>query len=99
MTKKNKTIKSTVDNNSTNNEKSQNTSISSASSANSLPVSDNGNYLSKKLDSHQTNIKPRQHYLFPKLYSLLIQLEDEILKNQVLKDYHLPLFLSIVVRG
>ena len=27
---------------------------------------ENGNYLSKKLDSHQTNIKPRQHYLFPK---------------------------------
>ncbi len=66
MTKKNKTIKSTTDNNSTNNEKSQNTSISSASSVSSIPVSDNGNYLSKKLDSHQTNIKPRQHYLFPK---------------------------------
>jgi len=24
------------------------------------------NYLSKKLDNHQTNIKPKQHYLFPK---------------------------------
>jgi len=28
--------------------------------------SNGSNYLSKKLDSHQTNIKPKQHYLFPK---------------------------------
>ena len=39
-------------------------SLISVSSTQSGP--ENGNYLTKKLDTYQTNVKPRQHYLFPK---------------------------------
>ena len=58
-------MKPAIDPSSSNSEKSQNSSVSSTSTVNNS-VAANDNYLSKKLDSHQTNIKPRQHYLFPK---------------------------------
>ena len=67
LNKRNKTIKPSIDPTLTNNDKSQNSSVSSFSSNNTaLSAPENTNYLTKKLDSHQTNIKPRQHYLFPK---------------------------------
>ena len=55
LTKKSKTIKKPAIDTSLANEKPINPVI------NNNPE---GNYLSKKLDSHQTNIKPRQQYLF-----------------------------------
>lgn len=72
MTKARKTIKPGIDivTASINTERS--VKSSNSSSSNLLSVSsmqsntENGNYMSKKLDSHQTNIKPKQHYLFPK---------------------------------
>jgi len=56
LVKKSKTIKPNVETSRSNN----------ASSTSGTTNDSNGNYLSKKLDNHQTNIKPKQHYLFPK---------------------------------
>ena len=37
---------------------------SSIENANIISIKEDTNYLSRKLDSHQTNIKPRQQFLF-----------------------------------
>ena len=64
LTKSRKTIKPNIDPNLANSERSNSSFNSASSTASTGP--ENTNYLTKKLDSHQTNVKPRQHYLFPK---------------------------------